>query len=371
MKALKGFLSRTALVAALFALYPGTSFSVLGVSDLKIIRAEELVKNLIGCGVQIGDIRYIGDAAAAGIFSGGTGIIGFENGIVICSGRAGSVVGPNKNSGTSDAFSPDRRDGELEALALKPTHDAAVLEFEFIPSSTYVTFDYVFASEEYNEYANTVYNDVFAFFLNGVNVALIPGTSTAVSINNLNGGNPYGVGAQYPAFFINNAIDTSGAPYNTEMDGFTTVLSVYAPVNANARNFIRLAVADCSDSILNTAVFIRAGSFSSRCPDGISTGSSIYEPSSLMVTPNPYRPGSGGAADAAFMTFHNIPAGATVRLYTPVGVLVGELTDSDGDGKVTWDARNNSGKPAASGVYIYVAKGMDGVIKRGKAVIIR
>ena len=371
MKALRGLLSRPALFAAVWALLPAAVQAGLGVADLNSMSAETLVKSLIGCGVQLGDIRFIGDKAAAGIFTGGNGIIGFNKGIILSSGRATSVVGPNKSSGTSDAFTPDRRDAQLEVLAGKITHDAAVLEFEFIPSSTYVTFDYVFASEEYNEYANSAFNDVFAFFLNGVNVALIPGTNTPVSINNLNGGNPYGTNAQYPQYFINNAVDTSGAPLDTEMDGLTVVLSVYSPVMANQRNYIRLAIADCSDSILNTAVFIKAGSFSSKCPDPVILSSSAFQSASLAVSPNPYRPGSGGPNDAPFMTFQNLPAGADVRLYNPAGTLIAELADPDGDGKVTWNARNSSGKPVASGVYIYVAKGSDGTVKRGKVVIIR
>ena len=383
MKALRGLFPRAGLVAALFAAYPGTSFSGLGVNDLNIVTAEDLVKNLVGCGIQIGDIRFIGDKAAAGKFVGGTGIIGIEKGIVIASGKAISVVGPNKSMATSDTFIPNRRDAELEVLAnigrvppnLVTTYDAAILEFEFIPSSTYVTFEFVFASEEYNEYANTQYNDVFGFFMNGINVALIPGTAIPVSVNSINRGNIGGSGSKTPhylQYFIDNSTDTTGAPYNTEMDAFTTVLPVYATVKANERNLIRLAVADCSDSALNTAVFIKAGSFSSKCPDADGgTSSSIFDSSAMAVSPNPYRPGSVGGNDAAAMTFRNIPPGAAVRIYTPSGVLVDEVTDSDGDGKVAWNARNSSGKPVASGVYIYVARGRDGTVKRGKAVIIR
>jgi hypothetical protein len=371
MKALRGFLPRAAVVAALFAAYPGTSYPGIGVSDLNSIQAEELVKTLIGCGVVVGDIRYVGDKAAAGKFSGGNGIIGFDKGIVLSSGRAAGVAGPNKSPSSGDSFTPDRRDADLESISGMQTHDAVLLEFEFIPSSTYVTFDFVFASEEYNEWANTAFNDVFAFFMNGVNVAMIPGTSTPVSINNLNGGNPYGTNTHYPQYFINNSIDTSGAPYDTEMDGFTTVISVYSPVKANTRNLIKLAVADCSDAAYNTAVFIRAGSFSSKCPDATVTSSSVFVSASMAVSPNPFRPGSGGSNDAANMTFRSVPAGGTLRLYTTSGRLVYEAADSDGDGMVVWDARNSSGKPAASGVYFYVAKGPDGTVKRGKVVVIR
>ena len=73
------------------------------------------------------------------------------------------------------------------------TNDACVLEFEFSCDTEPegFSFKYVFGSEEYNEYVDTTFNDVFGFFLDGENIALIPGTPTPVSINNVNCGNPF------------------------------------------------------------------------------------------------------------------------------------------------------------------------------------
>src|SRR5262249_36262721 len=128
------------------------------------------------------------------------------------------------------------------------TLDATVLEFDFVPSFSTLTFRYVFSSEEYNEYANSDYNDTFAFFVNGVNRALIPDTNTPVSINTINGGEPFGTDSQNPQFFRNNEIDTDGGPtIDTEMDGLTIVLTVTAPVNPNVTNHIKLAIADGQD----------------------------------------------------------------------------------------------------------------------------
>ncbi|MGI6776859.1 MAG: choice-of-anchor L domain-containing protein [Acetivibrionales bacterium] len=144
------------------------------------------------------------------------------------------------------------------------TNDAAVLEFDFVPEGDVVSFMYVFASDEYNEYVYK-YNDVFGFFLNGENVALIPGTNTPVSINNVNGGNPYGgENASYPQYYINNDLDDNGGSVNTEMDGLTKVLTVEARVNPNEINHIKLAIADALDSAYDSVVFIKAGSFSGK-----------------------------------------------------------------------------------------------------------
>ena len=83
-----------------------------------------------------------------------------------------------------------------------------------VPQAALLTFQYVFASEEYNEYANTRYNDTFAFFVNGTNCATVPGTvpPKPVSINTINGGNPFGTNAQNPAFYRNNDLSDGGVP---------------------------------------------------------------------------------------------------------------------------------------------------------------
>ncbi len=63
-----------------------------------------------------------------------------------------------------------------------------MLTIHFTPTGNQVRFSYVFASEEYNEYVGSEYNDLFAFFVGGTNYAVLPGTSTPVAINNVNCG---------------------------------------------------------------------------------------------------------------------------------------------------------------------------------------
>ncbi|OOP55722.1 MAG: hypothetical protein AYP45_13160 [Candidatus Brocadia carolinensis] len=59
-----------------------------------------------------------------------------------------------------------------------------------------MAFQYVFASEEYNEFVGAGFNDVFGFFVDGVNIALIPSTTMPVAIDNVNLSNN-------SAFYIN------------------------------------------------------------------------------------------------------------------------------------------------------------------------
>jgi len=51
------------------------------------------------------------------------------------------------------------------------TFDASILEFDFIPQSDTLKFNYIFGSEEYPEYVNSGYNDVFGFFISGPGIA--------------------------------------------------------------------------------------------------------------------------------------------------------------------------------------------------------
>ena len=68
-----------------------------------------------------------------------------------------------------------------------------MLKFDFVPTGSKVKFNYVFGSTEYNFYVNSSFNDVFAFLVNGVNYALVPSSTTPVSINNVNCGQSSGL----------------------------------------------------------------------------------------------------------------------------------------------------------------------------------
>jgi pimeloyl-ACP methyl ester carboxylesterase len=222
------------------------------------INVEDLAATIVGPGVTISNVTYTGAEIAAGVFGGGENIVGFDAGIILSTGSASGVIGPNQsNSYSVNNGMPG--DPDLTLLSGFPTFDAAVLEFDFVPDSDHVIFQFVFASEEYNEFVFSQYNDVFAFFINGVNCALIEGDP--VSINTINYGNPYGTEPNsHPYLYINNALPDGGGHINTEMDGLTEVLTCSANVIPNITNYMKLAIADASDYIYDSNVFIRAGS---------------------------------------------------------------------------------------------------------------
>jgi gliding motility-associated-like protein len=229
---------------------------------------------LLGPGVTATNITYVGAPAAIGFFNGVSSNIGLDSGIVMTSGSIQNAPGPNLQSGiTTD--NQLNGDPDLDNI-MSPTSswDASVLQFDFVPTGDTVKFRYVFASDEYPEYANTSINDGFGFFLSGVstpmpvtNIALIPSSTTPVTINSVNCQNnsPYYV-CNDPSNFTCGPTytcpGTSGAT-TVEYDGFTTVLTAISPVICGETYHIKIAIADGSDHVLDSGVFLEAGSFSS------------------------------------------------------------------------------------------------------------
>jgi hypothetical protein len=111
---------------------------------------------------------------------------------------------------------------------------------------------------------NTSFNDVFGLFLNDVNIALVPGTSDAVSINNVNCGNPFGTNPQKNcSSYVNNA----GGTFDIQYDGFTKVFTASGTGLGTGSNTLSFAIADAGDGILDSAIFIKGGSLSEKPPE--------------------------------------------------------------------------------------------------------
>ncbi len=185
--------------------------------------------------------------------------------------------------------------------------DACVLEFQFrCTSDAYVpvaSFRYSFGSEEYYESANSAFNDVFGFYLNGVNIARLPTTDTAsdiVSINNVNflhnknyfHGNDPGMGWEQQQSNGVNAPKVEMIYPNIEADGFTDTLTAFgAPYsNSSMWNTIKLAVGDVGDRLLDSWVILEKGSFA--CVDS-TAASSILCPSASGKWVRSVRRGTG------------------------------------------------------------------------------
>ncbi len=234
----------------------------------------DLVAALVGPGVTVSNVTYTGANIAAGTFTGGSGIVGFESGIVLGTGNIASVVGPNASDSTTTV---NALPGDADLNGLIPgftTSDATVLEFDFeCPTLLVISFEYRFTSEEYNEFVNTNFNDVVGFFLNGANIALVPGSTDPVAVNNVNCNNPFDppTGTNCLLYLNNDCGDIPPGTFpcpgisDTEMDGMTAAFFATANVNPGV-NHIKLAIADAGDLNLDSNVFIKGESFLCKPP---------------------------------------------------------------------------------------------------------
>lgn len=215
-------------------------------------------------GATISNVTYIGSNDQVGFFDAGSTNLGINAGIMLTSGSIYNAVGPNLSSGISTAVASSG-DDDLTQLCGVQTYDASVIEFDIVPPTDTLYFEYVFGSDEYSEWVNSQFNDVFAFFLNGPgysdsNIAVIPNTSIPVSINNVNCidtssfyvcNDPYNV-------LCGGSYGCPADPYSTtiEYDGFTTALPIYAIVQQGETYHVKIAVADAGDQVLDSGVFL-------------------------------------------------------------------------------------------------------------------
>ncbi len=213
--------------------------------------ADSLAQSLVGSGVSIANVSYVGATGASGYFTGGVAAgLGFDSGIVLTSGAAANL---NGTTNTSDSISTSNGlagDAFLTTMSGQQTYDATTLSFDFVSDADSVYFNYIFGSDEYNEYVDS-YNDSFAFIFNGVNIATLA-DGTGVSINTIN---------LYDNPSLYNDNDSNGA-FAFEYDGFTNMLTASATgLTVGETYSITLAIADGGDSDLDSGVFLQAGSF--------------------------------------------------------------------------------------------------------------
>lgn len=236
----------------------------------------QLVQNvLLGGGLTATNITYNGAPTAIGSFIGSSSNIGFAGGVIMASGDIANAIGPNNSGSQSTDFGTSSSDPDLSAIASGSLNDAAFLEFDFVPGSDTIKFRYAFGSEEYMEYANTSFNDAFGFFISGPNpaggayvnqnIALLPGSSTPVTINNVNLLNN-------PAYYFDNE---NPAGQTIQYDGFTIPLTAIAPVICGQSYHIKLAIADVLDNSFDSGVFLEAGSFASAGSTTLTSGTNF------------------------------------------------------------------------------------------------
>lgn len=211
----------------------------------------------------------------------------FQSGLIMTTGNVSLAPGPNTQTGGAVTVSPVFSDTQMNSLATDDIFGCSTLDFDFVAMADTFAFRYVFASEEYPEYVCSQFNDVFAFFLTGMdpvtfatttkNVAIIPNTITAanpngipVAINTINpgapgtsGGGGIGCNYQYSSYYHANASYAQGIEY----DGYTSALTAEATIVACQTYHMHLSVCNVGDNSFDSGVFLEEGSFYSPSLD--------------------------------------------------------------------------------------------------------
>lgn len=265
----------------------------------------------------------------------------FESGIVMSTGRLSNVPGPNTSLSDDDANGWGS-DPDLNAvLGVNNTTNATVLEFDFVPNANNIRFNYIFASEEYQENnTNTcVYSDVFTFLIKPedgdyTNIAVVPNTNTPVKVTTVHPEIPGGCEAENEEYF--GSFNQGNSPIN--FNGQTAVLTAETAVTPNQTYHIKLVIADEQNYRYDSAVFLQADSFDISADLGedhtiannnpVCTGDSIVLSPEIATTAGSYQ----WYQDGALLT------GETANTYTVTMAGTYEVEVTLASGCVATDA---------------------------------
>ncbi|WP_343329716.1 choice-of-anchor L domain-containing protein [Polaribacter staleyi] len=211
-------------------------------------------------------------------FNNNGGSFPIRKGIIIRNGIAkqteGSFTDTNLSSkissnGDSDLQTINEQEGGVSNIT-----DVAFLKFNFTPISKIISFNYIFASNEYGEF-QCESRDLFAIILTNVstgetvNIATIPESDTSISVKNVKDNQHNGICASsnvdlFGSYYVNNRDNST-----INMRGFTKLLNATATVIPNNEYQIKFVIGDYGNSDYDSAVFIEPGSFSNILDLGI------------------------------------------------------------------------------------------------------
>lgn len=264
---------------------------------------DSLIGTLVGSGVIVENIRSNMQETSKSMATFHTtgDWLGLKAGVMMVTGQADTMAGPNTGGVISVQMPytdtiPGCSDGRQmlnQVLAsgstvVRRATDCVTVQFDIIPATDSIKFNYVFASEEYNTFVCSNFNDIFGFFIKGPgivgdlnlgpnfpntkNIALIPGTNLPVSINTVNNGTP-GSGTPENCTFtpqgIASYIDNTTALLNPiiyqrlRFNGLTKVIQAGVKVIPCQVYTLTFTISDVTDRSYDSGVFIEKGSLRS------------------------------------------------------------------------------------------------------------
>ncbi len=276
------------LLIILFTIGISEQFFAQNIQVTDNVSAQDLIQNTLinsSCAAVFNFSATGGNFGSSeqsfGSFTAGTSGFPFAKGIVLSTSKAVSTQGSNNNLLSEDA-SGWIGDIDLEqALSISNTSNATILEFDFIPFASKISFDYLFASEEYHDTAPCKYSDGFGFLLKVAgssdpyqNLALVPNTNTPVKVTSVHPDIPGSCPAANENYF--GSYNDTNAPIN--FNGQTVVMTAKATVITGTKYHIKLVIADETNPQYDSAIFLGGGTFQ--------VGTDLGE-NKLIATKNP------------------------------------------------------------------------------------
>ena len=307
---------------------------------LSSIKVDEWVKNnFTGQGIVVGNIKVIGYPLSTLSFTSTGNVLKLQKGLILSSGNSYNIAGYNNSHNQSSTFGDVMKpeaDQDLAGIIKGKLYDICSIEFDFVPLDNSIQFNYQFGSDEYPEYVESTYNDVFAFIVSddstSRNIALIPGTQVPVSINTVNfktnkehfiDNNLYKqvtikrqelLKTTYKRTFAGRILRKIGSIFtinkpvagdqvviqpdtelmktldpnlyrNLRYDGITNKLIAQAYVKPYKKYHLKIIVADVDDNIYDSGVFIEDRSLTSK-KDVQQPGFTEYPDLSKVIDPN-------------------------------------------------------------------------------------
>ncbi len=233
------------------------------------VTLTDLVDTLKGSGITIDSPVFVAESnAQAGIFSGYSFLFGsnVDEGVVFSTGDIADVVGANSADNTATQFNTNVNNDPL----FGNVYDLVSLSFNVTPAENTLIVEYVFGSEEYNEFVNGGFNDFIRIFVGGVNCAVTAnGLITSIdAINNTTNSFLYK---------DNDFSDFVNPPFGTEMDGFTRTVSCRFPVTPGVSIPVVIGMADGGDADLDSWAFFKAKSLRSEPSDEFGDAPDTYQ----------------------------------------------------------------------------------------------
>ncbi len=268
--------------------------------------AQQLVEKLVNSAcANFTNFSVSGDNFTPGYnsygeFTNAGGSFPFKEGIVLSTWSSINSVGPfvrNQGKGSTSWLG----DADLnQALSITSTINATSLEFDFVPLTSFLSFNYIFASNEYQDDFPCRFSDGFAFLIkekgstaNYQNLAVIPATTTPVSSKNIHSsisftdgsGNVKSCPGKNENYFgSSNISPTNTSPINYA--GQTIVMNAQTNVVVGTTYHIKLVISDDGSKDFDSAVFLQAGSFSPKIdlgPDRLITNNPICDGNSYVI----------------------------------------------------------------------------------------